>query len=133
MEVIKYAFNKRRNDTGNLVFLEACRDIPFEIKRIYYIYEVEKGARRGFHAHKLLQQVLICIHGSCKIILDNGKEQATVILDNPAEGLYVGNATWREMYDFSSGAILMVLASDYFDEQDYIRDYEEFLRYHSTT
>ena len=129
MEIKTLTFAQRRNDTGALTFLEAGRDIPFEIKRIYYIYDVAPGARRGFHAHKKLEQYLICIHGSCRILLDDGETQESVLLDDPGTGLYVGPGTWREMYDFSEGAVLMVLASEYYDEGDYIRNYEKFLEY----
>lgn len=129
MEIIKKKFAVRGNETGMLSFLEANRDIPFDIKRVYYIYDVVPGERRGFHAHKKLQQVLLCVHGSCKILLDDGKEKEIVELNDPAEGLFVGNAMWREMYDFSPGAVLLVLASEYYDEADYIRNYQDFLSY----
>ena len=129
MKVTKFSFHKRGNDTGELVFLESHRDIPFEIKRVYYIFEVEQGARRGFHAHKSIQQVLICINGSCKVMLDDGKDKEHVVLADPSVGLFVGDAIWREMYDFSHDAVLLVLASNYYDEQDYIRNYSDFLVY----
>ncbi|QIB68165.1 WxcM-like domain-containing protein [Aminipila butyrica] len=129
MDVKKIEFNQRNNTTGKLTFLEAKRDIPFEIKRIYYVYDVAKGERRGFHAHKELEQYLICIHGGCTILLDDGLEKENVLLNNPSEGLYVGPGTWREMYGFSEGAVLLVLASEYYDEADYIRDYSQFKRY----
>ena len=123
------SFHKRADNKGSLVFLEGLKDIPFDIKRIYYIHGVDGSSRRGFHAHKELHQVLICVHGSCKIMLDDGTYKADVTLNNPAEGLLVEGIFWREMYDFSSGAVLLVLASDYYDENDYIRDYNEFLQY----
>lgn len=93
------------------------------------MYDTAEGITRGFHAHKSLQQILVCIHGSCKIKLDNGKEKKIVPLEKPYEGLYVSNAMWREMFDFSPEAVLMVLASELYDEADYIRNYEEFLEY----
>lgn len=93
------------------------------------MYDTAAEAIRGFHAHKHLQQILICVHGSCKILLDNGREQEVVVLEKPYEGLYVANNMWREMYDFSVDAVLMVLASELYDESDYIRDYDEFLHY----
>ena len=108
------------------VFLHS-NDIPFEIKRVYYMYDTKEGVRRGYHAHKSLQQILICIHGSCKILLDNGKEKKKVYLEKPYEGLYVPNNMWREMYDFSPDAVLMCLASEVYNEDDYIRDYQQFL------
>ena len=129
MEIKTLTFAQRRKYTGALTLLEAGRDIPFEMKRIYYIYDVAPGARRGFHAHKKLEQYLICIHGSCRILLDDGETQESVLLGDPCTGLYVGPGTWREMYDFSEGAVLMVLASEYYDEGDYIRNYEKFLEY----
>ena len=129
MQVIKYAFQQHGDDRGQLVALEEFKDIPFEIKRVYYMYDTKEGVRRGFHAHKCLEQILICIHGSCKILLDNGTEKKIVALEKPYEGLYVSNDMWREMYDFSPDAVLMVLASEYYDECDYIRDYDEFLKY----
>ena len=129
MEIELLSFPEKQNDTGSLAFLETYKHIPFDIKRIYYIYNVTPGARRGFHAHKKLQQVLISIHGTCKILLDDGKEKQIVELNSPAQGLVVGNAVWREMYDFSDQAVLLVLASEYYDEDDYIRDYDAFLSY----
>ena len=128
MQVIKYAFQQHGDDRGMLVALEEYKDIPFEIKRVYYMYDTKKDVHRGFHAHKSLEQILICIHGSCKVLLDNGTEKKIVSLEKPYEGLYIANNMWREMYDFSEDAVLMVLASEYYDEEDYIRDYNEFLR-----
>ena len=93
------------------------------------MYDTGEGVVRGYHAHKTLQQILVCIHGSCKIRLDNGKEKKVVPLEKPYEGLYVSNSMWREMFDFSPDAVLMVLASDFYDESDYIRNYDEFLEY----
>lgn len=128
MQVIKYAFQQHGDDRGQLVALEEHIDIPFEIKRVYYMYDTGRGVRRGFHAHKSLKQILICIHGSCKVLLDNGREKKVVSLEKPYEGLYIDNNIWREMYDFSEDAVLMVLASDYYKEEDYIRSYEEFIK-----
>lgn len=129
MQILKYVFQQHGDDRGQLISLEEFKDIPFEIKRVYYMYDTGEGVRRGFHAHKSLEQILICIHGSCKILLDNGTEKKIVSLEKPYEGLYVPNDMWREMYDFSPDAVLMVLASEYYDERDYIRDYDEFLKY----
>lgn len=128
MQVIKYAFQQHGDDRGMLVALEEYKDIPFQIKRVYYMYDTKKDVHRGFHAHKSLEQILICIHGSCKVLLDNGTEKKIVSLEKPYEGLYIANNMWREMYDFSEDAVLMVLASEYYKEEDYIRDYNEFLR-----
>lgn len=93
------------------------------------MYDTKKDVRRGFHAHKSLKQILICVSGSCKILLDNGYEKEIVLLDNPSKGLMVESNMWREMFDFSDGAVLMVLASELYDEADYIRNYEDFLSY----
>lgn len=133
MQIKKYTFQIHGDDRGQLIALEEMKDIPFEIKRVYYMYDTVDGVRRGFHAHKCLEQILICIHGSCKILLDNGKEKEIVSLDKPYEGLYVSNDMWREMYDFSPDAVLMVLASEFYDESDYIRDYDEFIKYVNRT
>ena len=128
MQLIKYAFQQHGDYRVMLVSLEEYKDIPFEIKRVYYMYDTKKNVHRGFHAHKSLEQILICIHGSCKVLLDNGTEKKIVSLEKPYEGLYIANNMWREMYDFSEDAVLMVLASEYYKEEDYIRDYNEFLR-----
>lgn len=129
MEIKKIKFPTYTNETGTLSFFESERHIPFDIRRVYYIYDVQGNSRRGFHAHRDLKQVLFCIHGSCKLLLDNGTEQVDVLLDDPAEGLLIENPIWREMYDFSPGAVLLVMASEYYDEADYIRNYDEFLAF----
>lgn len=128
MEVIKYNFPPHGDDRGQLVAIEAMKDLPFEIKRVYYIYDTLPGVRRGFHAHLNLQQILLCVNGSCKIHLDNGSETAEVTLNQPNEGLYIANDMWREMYDFTPGTVLLVLASEYYDEADYIRNYDDFIK-----
>ncbi len=127
MDVIKYQFPPHGDDRGQLIAIEAMKDLPFEVKRVYYIYDTLANVRRGFHAHRNLQQILICVHGSCMIHLDDGTDTAEVLLDKPYEGLYIANDMWREMYDFSEGAVLLVLASEYYDEADYIRKYEDFI------
>ena len=129
MQVIKYMFQPHGDDRGQLIALEEYNDIPFRIKRVYYMYDTKDGVVRGHHAHKSLEQILVCIHGSCKILLDNGKEKKIVPLEKPYEGVYVANNMWREMYDFSPDAVLLVLASEPYDEKDYIRDYENFLKF----
>lgn len=129
MQVVKYVFQPHGDERGQLVALEEGADIPFAIKRVYYMYDTTLGVVRGSHAHKNLQQILICIHGSCKIRLDNGTEKKIVPLERPYEGLYVANDMWREMYDFSPDAVLMVLASEPYDESDYIRNYDDFLAF----
>ena len=127
MQILKYVFQQHGDERGQLVALDEFKDIPFEIKRVYYMYDTGEGIHRGFHAHKTLKQILICIHGSCKVLLDNGQEKKIVSLEKPYEGLYISHNMWREMYDFSPDAVLMVLASEYYDESDYIRDYDQFL------
>ena len=129
MQVVKYVFQPHGDERGQLIALEEFKDIPFRIKRVYFMYDTGAGVVRGNHAHKTLEQILVCIHGSCKIRLDNGKEKKIVPLEKPYEGLYVAHAVWREMFDFSSDAVLLVLASDFYDEADYIRDYDVYLKY----
>lgn len=129
MQTIKYTFQPHGDERGQLVSLEEFNDIPFRIKRVYYMYDTVSDVVRGLHAHKNLEQILVCIHGSCKIKLDNGREKKEVALEKPYEGLYVANNMWREMYDFSPDAVLLVLASEVYDESDYIRDYNEFLKF----
>ena len=127
MQIVKYQFQQHGDDRGQLVSLEEFTDIPFRIKRVYYMYDTIPDAVRGKHAHKSLQQILICIHGSCKVSLDNGTEKKTVFLERPYEGLYIANDMWREMFDFSKDCVLLVFASEVYDESDYIRDYDTFL------
>ena len=127
MEVKLYDFPPHGDDRGQLIAIEAGKDLPFDVKRVYYIYDTLPGVRRGFHAHRNLQQILICVSGSCKIHLDNGFDTAEVLLDKPNVGLYISNDMWREMYDFSEGAVLLVLASQHYDEADYIRNYDAFI------
>lgn len=129
MNILKCNFVPHGDDRGQLIAIEALKDVPFEVKRVYYIYDTKEGVRRGFHAHKSLQQILVCVHGSCKIHLDNGTETEEILLDKPDEGLYISSDMWREMYDFSPDAVLLVLASEHYNESDYIRNYDEFLKY----
>lgn len=116
------------NSIGFLSFFEANKDIPFEIKRIYYTYNVPIGTKRGMHAHKELNQFLWCPYGVIKVVLDNGCEKKEFLLDSPEKGLLVGKGIWREMYWLEENSVLCVAASDYYNEKDYIRDYDEFLK-----
>ena len=125
----KLTFLTKGDERGNLIALEENKNIPFDIKRVYYIFDTKNGVRRGFHAHKNLEQVLICVSGSCDILLDDGIEKNVIKLENRNEGLFIEKMVWREMFNFSADCVLMVLASDYYDEKDYIRDYNEFKNY----
>jgi dTDP-4-dehydrorhamnose 3,5-epimerase-like enzyme len=116
------------DERGSLVALEGNKSVPFDIKRVYYIFGTKEGVSRGFHAHKNLKQLAVCVTGSCRFVLDNGKSREEIILDSATTGLVIEDLTWREMHDFSPDCVLMVLASEYYDEADYIRDYNEFLK-----
>ncbi len=115
-------------DEANLVFTEGKRHLPFSIKRVYYILNMKKGSLRGFHAHKKCQQVIFCIQGRIKLVLDNGSNREEFIIKQPDQGIFLDKMIWHEMSDFVKGTILLVLASDYYKEKDYIRDYQKFLR-----
>lgn len=116
------------DERGSLVAVEACNDIPFEIKRVYYIFKTQNDVSRGFHAHKKLKQLVVCVSGKCRMILDDGKRQEETWLDNPTQGLIIEDMTWREIHDFSEDCVLLVLANEYYDESDYIRDYSDFVK-----
>ena len=111
---------------GNLTFIEENRHIPFEIKRVYYLYDVPGGETRGGHAHKQLQQFIIAASGSFDVVLDDGSSRERYHLNRSYYGLYIPPMTWREIDNFSSGSVCLVLASEYFSEPDYIRDYDVF-------
>jgi len=115
------------DNRGKLVVIEGNRHVPFEIKRVYYIYGTSPDVARGFHAHKELRQVAVCLSGQCRIVMDDGSKKKDVILNSPSQALLVDKMQWHEMYDFSSDCVLMVLASNVYDESDYIRDYESFI------
>jgi dTDP-4-dehydrorhamnose 3,5-epimerase-like enzyme len=112
---------------GSLTVLEEDKEIPFSVKRIYYLSDTAADTSRGFHAHKKLEQIAICVAGSCEITLDDGLKRETFFLDSSDIGLYIGNCMWREMHNFSSNCVLLVLASEEYDENDYIRSYKTFL------
>lgn len=122
---------------GNLTVAEENIELPFDLKRAYWIYEVPQGGNRGGHAHKRLRQVLVAVSGSFTVTLDNGTETKTYLLDNPTEGLLIDTEIWRTLDDFSAGAVCMVLASELYEPDDYLYEYDEFLEYihspHSTT
>jgi dTDP-4-dehydrorhamnose 3,5-epimerase-like enzyme len=112
---------------GNITFIEGNRHIPFDIKRVYYLYDVPSGELRGGHAHKTLEQFLISTSGSFDVIVDNGRASKKFHLNRPYFGLYLPPMTWRELKNFSSGSVCLVLASDYYNEDDYIRDHKQFI------
>jgi dTDP-4-dehydrorhamnose 3,5-epimerase-like enzyme len=114
------------DDRGSLVALEAHKTVPFDIKRVYYIFGTQAGVSRGFHAHRALQQVAVCVTGKCRMVLDDGQRREEVWLDSPTKGLLIGDLVWREMHDFSPDCVLLVLASEHYDETDYIRSFDGF-------
>jgi dTDP-4-dehydrorhamnose 3,5-epimerase-like enzyme len=127
MTIIKLIdFPPLGDDRGSLVALEVHKTVPFDVKRVYYIFGTKAGISRGFHAHRALQQVAVCVIGKCRMVLDNGQSREEVWLDSPTKGLLIRDLVWREMHDFSSDCVLLVLASEHFDEADYIRSYEDF-------
>ena len=115
------------DERGGLVALESMQSIPFELKRVYYIFQNTQNAPRGFHAHKNLKQVAICLHGQCRFVLDDGHCKEEIVLSSPKQGLLIESLMWREMHDFSNDCVLLILASEHYDESDYIRDYKDFL------
>lgn len=119
--------NTIRDQRGHLSVIEANQDVPFEFKRFYYLHGVPKGSNRGGHAHKALHQLVIPVSGSFKVILDDGNTKTEFLLNNPEELLWIKPMTWRELFDFSPGAICLVLASEHYDESDYFRDYVSFI------
>ncbi|GIP60273.1 sugar 3,4-ketoisomerase [Paenibacillus woosongensis] len=123
--------DKLGDERGLLTVIEENITVPFEIKRVFYIYETKSGVRRGFHAHFKTRQALICVSGSCKVYLDNIKRKKDVLLDSPNKVLILEPNDWHEMYDFSSDCVLLVLASHLYDAEDYIRDYNKFLEVYS--
>ena len=108
---------------------EQLKDVPFEIRRAYWVYDVPGGESRGGHAHKRLRQLVIALSGSFHVTLDNGHERETILLNHPWQGLIIETGIWRTLDDFSSGAVCLVLASEVFEEDDYIYDYDEFIAY----
>jgi dTDP-4-dehydrorhamnose 3,5-epimerase-like enzyme len=119
---------KVHDPRGNLTFIEGGQHVPFDIERVYYLYDVPGGAARGGHAHKQLEQLVIAASGSLEILVDDGVRQERHFLNRSYYGLYIPRMVWRELDDFSSGSVCLVLASKHYDEDDYYRDYDEFLR-----
>ncbi|HET7443408.1 MAG TPA: FdtA/QdtA family cupin domain-containing protein [Solirubrobacterales bacterium] len=116
-----------QNPQGNLTFIEGERHIPFPIARVYYLYDVPGGAMRGGHAHRELEQLILPIGGSFDVVVDDGSERRRITLDDPRVGLHIPRLIWRELENFTAGSFCVVLASAYYDEADYYRDYDEFL------
>lgn len=120
---------KHSRPNGNLTVAENCISIPFDIRRVYYLYDIPSGAERGGHAHRQLQQILIAVSGSFDVVIDDGCNRHTVTLNRPFCGLHIRPGIWRELNNFSSGAVCLVLASEHYNEEDYIRDYDQFIQY----
>lgn len=123
----KFALDVLGDERGSLISIEEFRTIPFEIKRVYYIYGTKTGIARGKHAHTRLKQVLIAVSGQCAVRIDDGFDKNEYLLNSPDTALFVGENLWREMYNFSKDCVLLVLANDFYDENEYIRDYDKFL------
>ena len=122
------SFHTFGGEAGNLNAIEGSADLPFPSRRVYYITRVPEGVTRGFHSHKRLEQVLLCVNGSVSIRIKTPFEEEVIPLNDPARGLYIGHMVWREMFDFSPGAVLLVLASEHYTEDDYIRNYSCYMQ-----
>lgn len=122
-------FDIRGDESGSLVAIEGLRNVPFDIKRVYYIYGTTSKAVRGKHAHKRLKQLIFCPIGSCEFLLDDGHESKIVRLQRPNQGLFIRSCVWREFTNFSPDCVVMVLASEHYDVEDYIYSHEEFLEF----
>lgn len=127
MKLKTFNFGIHGDERGSLVAIEGNHEIPFPIKRVYYIFGTGEGVIRGLHAHRTLKQVMICIHGTCSLLLDNGTDKTVVPMQDKTQGILIDAMIWHEMYDFSPDCVLLVLAGDFYDEGDYLRDYNEFL------
>ena len=129
MEITIIDLPKITDPRGNLTVAESMKNVPFDIRRAYWLYDVPGGESRGGHAHKRLRQLVIALSGSFTVTLDDGRERRTVLLNHPYQGLMIETNVWRTLDDFSSGAVCLVLASELFDESDYIYDYDEFIEW----
>lgn len=131
MNISLISIPKIEEPRGNLSVIE-CDILPFEMKRVYYLYDVPSGAERGGHAHKNLKQFLLALSGSFDVVLNDGREKRSITLNKPNEGLLINPGIWRELNNFSSGSVCLVIASAVFDENDYIREFDDFKTYKST-
>ena len=129
MEITIIDLPKITDPRGNLTVAESMKNVPFDIRRAYWLYDVPGGESRGGHAHKRLRQLVIALSGSFTVTLDDGRERRTVLLNHPYQGLMIETDIWRTLDDFSSGAVCLVLASELYDESDYIYDYDEFIEW----
>jgi hypothetical protein len=121
--------SKIHNRAGNITIVEGQTNIPFDVRRIYYLYDIPGGEDRGGHAHKILQQLIVAVSGSFNVLLDDGQNKKIVTLNRPDYGLMVVPGIWRQLFEFSSGAICLVLASHKYDKDDYIRNYDQFVNF----
>lgn len=128
-ECLKVPLQNIKSAEGSLVVAENNSQLPFAVRRIYYLYDVPFGSERGGHAHKELQQYLVALSGSFTVIVDDGTKRNEIFMNNPSEALYIRSGIWREINNFSSGSICLVLASKEFTESDYIRDYQDYLKF----
>ena len=122
-------FRPLGDERGSLIAIEAEKSVPFEVRRVYYIFATKEGVERGFHAHKALNQVAVAVTGSCDMVLDDGECETSVLLDSAQKGVLIGPGVWRVMRNFSSDCVLLLLADQHYDEADYIRDYQEFIEW----
>ncbi|WP_243039778.1 sugar 3,4-ketoisomerase [Dyella sedimenti] len=128
MDIERIPLQKHGDSRGMLIALEQDRNVPFEIRRVYYLFATKGGVHRGMHAHRNLNQLAVTVRGSVTFLLDDGSGPHEVVLDDPSQGLLLRRMVWREMYDFSDDCVLMVLADQFYDPADYITDYDLFLR-----
>lgn len=119
-------FDVISDNRGSLISLEQHKQIPFAVKRVYYLFDNKPNHPRGFHAHRFLKQVIVCVSGRCKFIIDNGFEREEIILNSPSHGLLIDRFLWREMHEFSEETVIMVLADGNYEEADYVRSYKDF-------
>jgi dTDP-4-dehydrorhamnose 3,5-epimerase-like enzyme len=128
MQIQRVQLQQHGDERGMLIALEKDRNVPFEIRRVYYLFATKNQVHRGQHAHRHLNQLAVTVRGSVKFLLDDGSGPVEVLLDDPSQGLLLGSMVWREMYDFSEDCVLMVLADQLYDPTDYITNYDDFLR-----